>query len=310
MPTPLRQRELSTRLDSRKLRDALSDASSLSERQRAQWRLAALPGAGAWLQAQPSQSLGLAIASHLFASLLRRRLGMPVYDAPSTCALCGSPADIYGDHAVACPCAGDRTRRHHRVRDCLAHIAASAGHAPSVEPIGLLPPRPHTAGGAEDGSAPRRDSAGELRRPADVYLAHWWGGRAAAFDVALTSGLLPRSVAASAADASVPLSQYDAYKRRHLGTEAACRDAGITFVPFVMDADGGYGAGALAVLAKLADDAVVFSGADRSSKAAHNKQAIAVAVARCNAVAIARRRAQPRKQAKKNDFCLVKTKKN
>ena len=32
------------RLDSGKLREALSDASPLSQRERAQWRLAALPG--------------------------------------------------------------------------------------------------------------------------------------------------------------------------------------------------------------------------------------------------------------------------
>ena len=63
-------------------------------------------------------------------------------------------------------------------------------HAPTTEPIGLLPPRPDVAGAAEDGdcSDVRRDAAGNLRRPADVYSAHWCG-KAAAIGVALTSGL-------------------------------------------------------------------------------------------------------------------------
>ncbi len=292
VPILVRQRELSTRLDSVTRDQALLDSSPLSERERAHWRVQALPGAGAWLQAMPSLSLGLAISAPLFAVLLRRRMGLAVYDRASVCAFCAQPLDVYGDHAIACPAAGDRIRRHHRVRDALADIAAAAGHAPTTEPIGLLPPRPDVAGGAEDGgcSAVVRDASGSLRRPADVYFPLWWGGKPAALDVALTSALLPSSVAQAATDANTPLLKYDAYKRQHLRTFADCRDAGIAFVPFVMEAEGGFGDAALAILSKLAADAATTTGTVQSVKAAHNKQRISVCVARQNAVALARRR--------------------
>jgi hypothetical protein len=174
VPAPAKQSLLSTRLDEETLNYAMSDLSVLTPRQKVHWMAATLPGAGAWLLADPDPRKGHAMSPARCMVLLRRRLGSPIYETEGPCPQCGALSDIYGDHAIACAAGGDRTRRHHRVRDSVAAFAAAAGHAPAVEPLGLLPLRPDDVGIPEDGGGgraaapPRRAAAGPLRRPADV----------------------------------------------------------------------------------------------------------------------------------------------
>eukprot|EP00973_Karenia_brevis_P052546 7299113-Karenia_brevis.AAC.1 len=89
--------------------------------------------------------------------------------------------DSYGDHALVCPCKGDRTRRHNAVRD-LTHVEAQeARMAPEKEKQGLIPGRP-----VEDGVHSR--SQQENRRPADIWLPTGGGfsrGRPEALDFAV-----------------------------------------------------------------------------------------------------------------------------
>eukprot|EP00971_Amphidinium_carterae_P197318 3916601-Amphidinium_carterae.1 len=47
--------------------------------------------------------------------------------------------DIFGDHALHCPCHGDRAIRHNHVRDVFADSAALAHMHPEKEKAGLLP---------------------------------------------------------------------------------------------------------------------------------------------------------------------------
>ena len=56
--------------------------------------------------------------------------------------------DSFGDHALTCPCSGDRTVRHNRIRDGFYQDAKQGNMAPEREKQGLLPGRP-----LEDGVA-------------------------------------------------------------------------------------------------------------------------------------------------------------
>ncbi len=165
LPTEYTQRRLSDRLEGRWLEELRDGAPP--DRATLHWQLCARPGAGAWLNVMPSIDLGQAFTPAAFAVLLRRRLGIPVYAHEDHCPACQAVCDCFGDHAVACPAGGGRTRRH---RDELAALAASAGHAPSTEVPHLLPDRPTLLLAPEDGSAPAQGAAAGRRRPADVYL--------------------------------------------------------------------------------------------------------------------------------------------
>jgi hypothetical protein len=292
LPNGFSQRMLSDRLEDRWIADCLGGAPS-GDRASVHWRLCALPGTAGWLDAMPSIELGQAISPALFRVLLRRRLGVPVYAHVDHCPCCQAVNDVWGDHAVACPAGGDRTRRHNRIRNEIAALAEAAGHAPAVERPHLLPARPTILYAPEDGSTPGR-GASDQRRPADVYVPAWWCGRPGAIDAAVTSGLTESALPAAARDASAPARLYEMHKRRYAATEAQCGAAGITFVPFVVEAEGGLGPSALKVLASIADDAGRLIGIDRDSRAAQAKQRISIALQTHNAAAILARAPRPR----------------
>ncbi len=306
-PIGPQQFELSRRLEEAVLSIALAEESPLSVRQRAHWRACCIPGAGAWLAALPSTALSQSIAPAHMHVLLRRRLGSPVFDADGTCVLCGADSDRWGDHAIACPAGGCRVARHHRVRAALARLAEAGGHRPTLEPVGLLPPKPDaddephpppsrsSTVGQPPASVPRRARAaqGELRRPADVFIPVWWGGRPAAFDAAITSGTIPRRRVRAARDAVLLLREYEEFKRSYLDTDAACKREGIEFCPFVLEADGGVGPSASGIVRKLADDAAVCSGLPRPTVIERVRQELSLAVAMANSSALIRRRPPP-----------------
>ena len=54
--------------------------------------------------------------------------------------------------------------------------------------------------------------------------------------------------------------EYAVFKRTHLDTERHCAEAGIKFVPFILEAEGGAGPDAAAVLSKLYQDAALRAG--------------------------------------------------
>ena len=103
-----------------------------------------------------------------------------------------------------------------------------------MEKPGLLPPRPETSGAAGDGGA-----RGSGRRPADVYLPNWDLKGPVAFDLAVTSGMCPGTLASTADAGDRPVLDYEARKRQHLDTQRLCSDAGVQFVPLVAEACGG-----------------------------------------------------------------------
>jgi hypothetical protein len=290
VPTPIGQRELSQALEEVEAAALLAPSGGLDARARAHLRLVRQPGAGAWLTAMPSFAIGNAIAAPLFVTLLRRRLGMPVFEESFFCPRCAGVMDPFGDHALVCAGGGDRTLRHNALRDIFAHHAQAAGYAAAVEKSGLLPPRPFLGGAWDDGTvgADAR-SPPESRRPADVFLPAWRGGRGAAVDFAVTSGLQCGLLDLSAADGGVAATRYEERKRSHLRTAQLCDEAGLHFLPFVVEADGGFGSDACATLSALARAAARLTGEAPSVRGAYVKQSLSIALQRANALAIARR---------------------
>ena len=144
-----RQQTLSAALDKAQL--AQLQVSAEGESERAHLQLLQQPGAGAWLLARPSKALGLHLDAAFFRVLLRMRLRVPVASSDGYCPLCDGIADRFGDHARACPCGGDRTKRHNRLRAVVAARARAAGLSPEVEKQGLLPQRPEEHGASESG---------------------------------------------------------------------------------------------------------------------------------------------------------------
>jgi len=279
----LRQQDLSAAIDKAQL--AQLTVSAPDESTRAHLQLVQQPGAGAWLFARPSKVLGLHLDAAFFRVALRMRLRVPVASTDGYCPLCDGIADRYGDHARACPCGGDRTKRHNRLRGLVAARASAAGLSPEVEKQGLLPHRPEELGASESG----RPSVSQ-RRPADVYLPSWGAHGPAALDLAATSGMRGSVLAASAADGTSAAINYESRKCSHHLTEQLCAGQGLQFVSLVVEAcGGGWGPAAMNTWRKLGALHAAHIGLSNSEGVQQLLQALAIALQRENARAVLRR---------------------
>ena len=287
LPPTLRQQQLSQALDKATV-EHLARPAPGREAFRAHLKLLQQPGAGAWLHAPPSEALGPHVASSLFIVMVQMRLRLPVGDQDMPCPLCDGVLDRHGDHARVCPCRGDRTKRHHRLRSIVAARAHAAGLHPEIEKAGLLPPRPDDGGGPEDGAR----QAGGGRRPADVWVGSWGLHGAAAFDLAVTSGLRQGSVAASATAGERAAADYEANKCAFLNTHALCQAEGLQFLPLVAEAiGGGWGPTAVATWKSLGAAIAARLGEPSSLETSRLYQALGITLHRENARAVLRRRA-------------------
>ena len=131
---------------------------------------------------------------------------------------CLRPSDIYGDHALCCGTGGERISRHNALRDAFYDTAVSAGLGPTREGRFLLP--------------------GADRRPADVMVPNWVGGRDAALDVTVVHPFQGATLARAATEPGHALNF--AYDRKLRGTWEDCERQGIAFLPIVAESMGGW----------------------------------------------------------------------
>lgn len=280
------QKVLSKALD-RSAADAVMLAAATPQHLQAHLRLVSAVGADAWLHASPVPDPDEKMDSELFRIALARRLRLPLLDAPGACPLCGACLDVFMDHALVCPCGGDRTLRHNSVRNVFHAKACAAGLRAEREKPGLLPPRP-------DGEVSRGDSLSHGRRPADVWVAGWEGTAAAAIDFAVASGLRADRIAESAVTPGAVWSRYEDFKRGHQGTASECRAVGLEFLPFVAEAHGGgLGLTARRVCARVAKAAAARDGEEVEAAAAGIARSISSSIHRENARAVLRRLPSP-----------------
>ncbi len=140
--------------------------------------------------------------------------------------------DRKGMHAAICPMGGGPTRRHNRVRNSMHEHAKKAHYAPIREMPNLL----------DDG-----------RKPADVYLPTGNEGGAMCVDVAVVHPCRADLVAGAAdTPASAATSYEQTVKEDKYSEDLAARNIG--FLPFVMEAFGGCGKKAQALVARMAND--------------------------------------------------------
>eukprot|EP00438_Fugacium_kawagutii_P021855 Skav233024 [mRNA] locus=scaffold909:522290:526210:+ [translate_table: standard] len=242
--------------------------------------------AGAWLTAFPTEAFGLHINTSLFRVLLRMRLRLPIASSDGFCPLCDGLADSYGDHARACPCGGDRGKRHNRLRNLFASKAASAGLSPELEKAGLLPPRPTDSDACEAG----QPAVAAGRRPADVWLPSWGLHGPVAFDFAVTSGLRSGLLPGTVNNGGHAAVMYEERKRIFQRTEAQCRAQGLQFLPLILEGiGGGWGPSAMPVLRKLGGLLAAKSGESPARATEHLLQGFSVTLQRENARAAIRR---------------------
>ena len=96
------------------------------------------------------------------------RVIAPVTASEGFCPLCDRVAGRFVDHAPACPCGGDRVKRHIGLRTVLAERCAAAGRCPELEKPCLCQ-RSTDLGFCE--AVGVADVPG--RRAADVYVPQW-----------------------------------------------------------------------------------------------------------------------------------------
>jgi hypothetical protein len=199
-----------------------------------------LPHAGDWLNALPSPSLGLHLRPEEFVTAARLRLGAPVFQTAGPCPACQEHSDAEGDHALCCAYQGERIARHNHLRDTLYKTAVSAALGPTREGRFLLP--------------------GNDRRPADLLIPHWTGGRDSALDVTVTHPLRPTVLAGAAAEPGFAAEA--AYKRKMADSAEDCRREGIVFLPMAAESLGGWHPVAVQQGEKLASALARHTGED------------------------------------------------
>ena len=175
----VRQKDVSLALDRATLHKLKVDAPIHVQ---AHLELISSEGSGSWLYAMPSSALGLELKGPSCRIALQRRLRMPIFDEEFFCPMCDDVMDIYGDHALVCPCGGDRTKRHNLLRNSCARFCQSFGLRPEVEKPGLLAER-------MDDEKLEGETLQDGRRPADVFLPHCDLSGAATLDFAVINGL-------------------------------------------------------------------------------------------------------------------------
>ena len=241
-----RQKFLSALIDA-KLQSELTSHPQADASFQTHLALQSMHGAGAWLTAHPSDD-ARTLEPLLFKLGTKRRLRMRVQDTDTFCPMCGGTMDSYGDHALVCPCKGDRTVRHNRLRDCVYEDAKWGSMSPEREKAGLLPGRPQEDGVQCTDTEPDSElpaAARSRRRPADIFFPRAINGVPTALDFACTSGLRADVLWDASTDPNGVITAYEQFKKDYVATgetvttETLCSRQGITFAPMVIEAHGG-----------------------------------------------------------------------
>ena len=178
-----------------------------------------------------------------------------------------SPQAGGGDHALCCGTGGERISRHNNLRDAFFTTAVAAGLGPVREERFLLP--------------------GEDRRPADVLVPHWSGGRDAAMDVTVVTPLQTATMPAAATTPGHALTY--AYDRKMQGAAEACRRQGIAFFPLVAETFGGWHSTAVEQVKKLGSALARHTGQVEGEAISHIWARLGILLQRGNAALLGNR---------------------
>ena len=231
-------------------------------REKARLNCASREGAGDWLNALPSKSLGLHLRKAEFVTAARYRLGMSVFRQEGQCPMprCHRVNDIRGDHAISCAVGGERIAKHNHMRDGVFQAAVQAGLGPSKEPEGLLP-------GCDD-------------RPADVLIPFWTQGRDTALDITVVNPLQCALLNRSSHDGGSAVAK--AYSRKTRTYGERCAAEGIAFLPLAVDSLGGWHKAGLAAITRLGRQLARILGGEEKTQVRHLRQRLGILLVRDN----------------------------
>ena len=261
------QRQMSVKVDLHQQSKLMDMVGEDEERERARLLSLSLDHTGDWLNTPPLQALGLHLRSSEFTLVIKYRLGMPVFDSAGPCPACLRESDIFGDHAMCCGSGGERNTRHNNLRDALFDTAVAAGLGPVREGRFLLP--------------------GNDRRPADVLIRNWVGGKDAALDVTVVTPLQDATMPAAANTAGHALNH--AYGRKMNGAHEECRRQGIAFLPIVAETFGGWHPEAGREVKKLGAALARHTGQDEGEAVSHIWSRMGILLQRGNAAILGNR---------------------
>ena len=168
---------------------------------------------------------------------------------------------------MSCGTGGERIARHNHLRDALFEMAVSAGLGPTKEGRFLLP--------------------GDDRRPADVFIPYWAGGRDAALDVTVVNPLQAATLAGAATTPGHALSY--AYTRKMRGAEEDCRRQGIAFLPLVVESLGGWHGVAEREVKKITAAMARNTGQEEAQACRHSWGRLGILLQRGNAAILGNR---------------------
>ena len=263
----LTQRQMGVKVDLHQKQKLMEMVGEEEERERARLLSLSLDHAGDWLNTPPLKALGLHLRPPEFVLALKYRLGLPVFDTAGPCPACLRESDVYGDHAMCCGSGGERISRHNNLRDTFYETAVAAGLGPVKEGRFLLP--------------------GTDRRPADVLVPHWTGGKDAAMDVTIVTPIQGATLPGAANTAGHALDH--AYTRKVNGAEEECRQQGIAFLPLVAESFGGWHSGAVREVKKLGAALARHTGQDEAEAVSHLWGRLGILLQRGNAAIIGNR---------------------
>ncbi len=205
--------------------------------------------AGNWLNAIPSEALGMKMSRAVFLVALTWWLGGRMWQA-ETCEVrtakgekCGKRLDSWGDHAVSCKVGPGVIARHNGVNLAWLLAEKAAGYTVQRE---------------------QRVQCGSKKKPADTLVWGWRGADACAQDWAVVHPMTKSGLSSKKLDPYTAVCSAEARKRR--AESAMCEDAGVEFLPLAMDTFGGFGPSAAAALEVVANQMRTLKGEEEEEK--------------------------------------------
>ena len=136
---------------------------------------------------------------------------MSILNQSCPCPACLQESDVLGNHALCCGSGGERISHHNALRDAIFETAVAAGLGPVKEGRFLLP--------------------GNDRRPADVLVPNWTGGKDAAMDVKVTTPIKVTSMPGASNTAGFALDHAHKGKLEALKGKQCVMNLKYTFPP-------------------------------------------------------------------------------
>lgn len=216
------------------------------------------PGAGDWLNAIPSGSLGLRLNDEQFSVAVGFRLGAPVCVAHKC--VCGAEVEPTAQHALSCKKLRSRLSRHSRGNDVILRGLASADLPSTLEPPGLC---------LSDG-----------KRPDGLTLFPWSRGKSLAWDFTCVN----RLAASYSRNATAPGSVIAACAEEKKFKKYSELDRDYITQPVAVESLGGLGPSTLDFLCDLGRRISTISGNKRATE--FLRQRIGIAVQAGNAACV------------------------